>query len=158
MKLLLMLVIAFNMMALPVNAQQKPKVYFIANDSISQSGRIFSRVIVMSEGQFTTPKEIEVFAVASSGVPNFGRIEIENYKAAQAKFEPYQLSTFVDRIEEQNRDQIKRASLNEHVGLAPAAAFTTGLYRARVKIFLSRYNTMPDVTSEWSYFYMKQKK
>jgi hypothetical protein len=154
MKPFLILIIVSNMMALSVGAQQKPKVYFISNDSTSQSGRIFSRVIITSEDQFATPKAIEVLAVSSSGRPNFGSIEIENYKALKGKFEPYRLLKFVDRIEEPNRDQIKRASLNESVELAPVAAFTSGLYRGRVKIFLSRYNSMPDVTSEWSYFYI----
>ena len=134
---------------------QDLKVFFIANDSVSiKEEFIFSRVLITSKIKFNYPADLKLNV--DSIHSNFGVVEFETYDSVKHNFisfipqmlqyfYPYDLNTKLNL----------GSKLNFSFTLLPRPAFKHGLYRSRVKIYFSRYNTgMRDATSNWSYFYI----
>ena len=151
----LLLCISLCFLAFQVNAQGKPGVYFIAKDSIDENEYIVSRILINSASGFYYPTNVEIFI--DSSLSNFGVFELEYFDSARILFNSYAIRWYIDKIYEEPDYSLKSSSqLHLKLTLANAKSLRPGLYRARAKIWLHRYNSkLKDVTSDWSYFYIQ---
>lgn len=139
-----------------INAQKKVQIFFVANDSINLSeGSIVSHALVFSKYTIYRPSYIEFFL--DSSISNFGYIQLQKFDTARQTFFAFRPKIFTDKVIE-NTDfaLLKFTKLDLKFNLIFARVLSPGLYRARIKIFFSRYNRdIRDVTSDWSYFTWK---
>ena len=152
MKSIFLIVFLYNF-AIGLHAQSNIQVYFIANDSINISeGAMFSRAIVISKSQINRPSYVEVFL--DSNISNFGYIQIEKFDTVRRIFSRIKSKIITDKVIENTDFTLLRANKFElKFKLIYTVLLNSGLYRARVKFFISRYNrNMSDIISNWSYF------
>lgn len=136
---------------------QPPKIYFIAKDSLNkEQNYIIGRVLIKATNNFFYPANPEILIDSSKS--DFGFTQIEKYNLDKGVFESFLPRISYDKVNWTDEiNSLKEASyLNLSFGLINMSAFTTGLYRAKVRIRFSKYNrSIKDVTSDWSYFYIE---
>jgi hypothetical protein len=134
-------------------AQDKTKIFLIVNDSIDVDKTIYARLLIINEHGFSHPSKVEIFHDPVSS--NFGIIEFEKYDNLKKKFISYNTHISVSKFEQIPSLLNKSDSLNCKFLLVNKNSLNAGIYRTRVKILLSRYNTiMVDCYSNWSYLYV----
>ena len=136
---------------------QEVKTFFIAKDSLGKDDDfVISRLIILSKTEFTYPDNVYIFRDPDES--DFGFAQVEKYNADNNKFVPFNSIEHIDKINWSDKNAVlkKGTSINLTFKLVNTYSCKEGLYRARVKILFSKYNrSQKDVTTEWSYFYIK---
>jgi hypothetical protein len=148
------IIIFFILSGLAGFSQKQVDVFFIANDSLRSQDYIISRLIIASKAEFNYPSNIEIFTDSANS--NFGFIEVQYYHSDNNKFVNFPIRRHIDKVVEDKYSIKASFKLNTEIDFVSQAVFKVGLYRARVKIFFSKYNRkMSDVSSNWSFFYIQ---
>src|ERR1700730_10130913 len=155
MKLIAVLLVSLFVINEQTYSQKILHPIFIAKDSISMERNfIYSRLIIMEKFKFEYPENLEISTASGS---NFGYIEMESFDTIKRVFARYFSRTHVDLVPDYTRTYSRKSTnyLNIPFRLLPREAFDPGLYRARVRLSISRYNSgMKDAYSNWSYFFL----
>lgn len=153
MSVLIMLFVIFNSNV----AAQDVKVFFVANDSLMEGGFLRARIIIKSVKPLYYPSDWRI--ANDSVVSNFGVFDTQLYDDSSEAFLNPEITIREHAIPDFQKEQVLISA--SEINLVPSYISTyafrkPGLYRVRVKVWLSRFNRgLQDLYSNWSYFYIK---